>query len=199
MKTPFGFAITAATAQWVESIWNWWVENWAIRSSACSLAQTANSFACSRLLASLTRSTRALHCAHLLAHSLAPELMGKRFLSIKRTRWLHTIPSHCAVIASQDGGIHSIGSFNPPVRPSFRPSFFPSVHLSVCPSIHPSALRFYHQKRYFLITEINGKWVIQTHTRARAHAATCLHAQVYIWNADVYDAINWNAYIIPWL
>ena len=54
------------------------------------------------------RFAHVLHSrAHLLAHSLAPELMGKRFLSIKRTRWLHTIPSHCAVIASQDGGIHS--------------------------------------------------------------------------------------------
>ena len=34
--------------------------------------------------------------------------------------------------------------------------------------IKKSVVRFYHQKRYFLITEINGKWVIQTHTHARA-------------------------------
>ena len=61
MKTPFGFAITAATAQWVESIWNWWVENWAIRSSACSLAQTAHSFAWSTLLTS-TALIRSLAC-----------------------------------------------------------------------------------------------------------------------------------------
>ena len=31
----------------------------------------------------------------------------------------------------------------------------------------------YHQKRYFLITEINGKWVIQTHTRARMKPRVC--------------------------
>ena len=31
----------------------------------------------------------------------------------------------------------------------------------------------YHQKRYFLIAEINGKWVIQTHTHT--HARACNH------------------------
>ena len=64
---------------------------------------------------------------------------------------------------------------------SSRPSFFPSVLLSVRPSvrpsIHPSALRFYHQKRYFLITDINGKWVIQTHIRARARACNHVFAR----------------------
>ena len=43
-------------AQWVEWLWNWRVENWAICSSACSFARTAHPFACSALFASLARS-----------------------------------------------------------------------------------------------------------------------------------------------
>ena len=44
-----------------------------------SFARNGHSFACSALLASLARSA-ALICS--LAHSLVPELMGKKFLSI---------------------------------------------------------------------------------------------------------------------
>ena len=53
------------------------------------------------------------------------------------------------------------------------------------------------QKRYFLITEINGKWMIHTHSHV--YATTCLHSQVHIQNNFVYDAINRNAYTIALL
>ena len=51
-------------------LWNERVEHWAIRSSARSFAHTAHSFACSTLLASITRSTALiLLLARLLSHS----------------------------------------------------------------------------------------------------------------------------------
>ena len=45
------------------------------------------------------------------------------------------------------------------VCPSVRPSICPSIH----PSIHASigSAFFCHPKSYFLITEINGKWVMR--------------------------------------
>ena len=46
-----------------------------------------------RSLAPLTHSL-APHCS--VAHSLAPELMGKKFLSIKATRRFHTFSTHSA-------------------------------------------------------------------------------------------------------
>ena len=56
------------------------IENWAIRSSARSFARTTHSFSRSALLALLARSAALIRS---LAHSLAPELMGKRFMSLK--------------------------------------------------------------------------------------------------------------------
>ena len=50
------FKPRCSSAQWVEWLWNWRVEYWAIRPSVCSVARTAYSFACSALLALLTRS-----------------------------------------------------------------------------------------------------------------------------------------------
>ena len=58
------------SARWVERLWNRRVEYWANHSSAHSFAHTA--------------------------HSLAPELMGKRFLSMKWTRRFHTVSTYCA-------------------------------------------------------------------------------------------------------
>ena len=46
----------APNQQWVEWLRNWYVEYWVIRSSICSFARSAHSFACSALLASLARS-----------------------------------------------------------------------------------------------------------------------------------------------
>ena len=45
-----------------------------------------------------------------LAHSLAPELMGKRFMSMNWMRQFHTVSDHCA-------------SVGPSIRPSIRPVF----------------------------------------------------------------------------
>ena len=61
----------------------------AISSSAYSFARTAHSFA---------HFAPAIRSAHSLAHSLDPELMGKRSLSIQRTRQLHSLnPLHGAL------------------------------------------------------------------------------------------------------
>ena len=76
------------SAQWVDWLWNRRVEYWAIRSSVPSFARTAHSFACSALIASSARSAQ---------HSLTPELMGKRLMSMHWTRRFHTDSTHCAV------------------------------------------------------------------------------------------------------
>ena len=48
---------TQNVVQWVEWLWNRRVEHWAIHSSTCSFARTAQLFACSALPALLVRST----------------------------------------------------------------------------------------------------------------------------------------------
>ena len=63
-------------------IWNRCIEYWANHFSICWFARTAVSFACSARLALLACSTAFIF---LLAHSLNPELMEKRYLSSK---WL---------------------------------------------------------------------------------------------------------------
>ena len=60
------------SAQWVEWLWNRRVEYWVIRSSVCSFARTAHSFAWSALLASLARSAALIHLfARSFTHSLS--------------------------------------------------------------------------------------------------------------------------------
>ena len=81
-------------AQWVEWLWNWCVGYWAIRSSARSFARTADSFAWIALLASLARST-ALICS--LTHSLAPELMETKNMSMNWTCRFDTVSTDSAV------------------------------------------------------------------------------------------------------
>ena len=84
-------------AEWLP---NWRVKYWAIRSSVRSFARTAHSFACSALLASLARSAALIRS---LARSLTPELMGKRFLSMKWTRRFHTFSTLCASLHHRVG------------------------------------------------------------------------------------------------
>ena len=94
-------AQSEASAKWLEWLWNWRVEYWAIRSSA----RTAHSFACSALLASLMRFAALIS---ILARSLARKLMGKRFLSMKWTRQFHNISTQCGAFSciSKQGRIH---------------------------------------------------------------------------------------------
>ena len=56
-------------AQWVEWLWNWPVEHWAIRSSACLFARTTHSFAYSAPHCSLHSRAVLRSFAHSLAHS----------------------------------------------------------------------------------------------------------------------------------
>ena len=53
-----------------------------------------HAFACSTLPTTLTHST-ALICS--LAHSLSPEFMGKKCLSMMWRRPFHTVSTHCAL------------------------------------------------------------------------------------------------------
>ena len=78
----------STSSQWVGWLCNRHLEYRALHSSVRSFARTAHSFACSALLASLPRFSVLIH---LIAHSLTPELMGKRFLSLEWTRRFHTI------------------------------------------------------------------------------------------------------------
>ena len=57
---------------------------WATRSSVCSFAQTAHSFACPTLLASLERSAALIRS---LACLLTPELVGKWMIRYLKMSW----------------------------------------------------------------------------------------------------------------
>ena len=76
-----------APAHWVEGLRNRRVEHRAIQLSACSLTR-----------ATLIRLLHTARFARVLrrAHSLAPELIGERFLSMKYTRRFHTVSTHSA-------------------------------------------------------------------------------------------------------
>ena len=67
------------------------LKSWATRSSVCSFACTAHSFACSGLLASLAPYA-------VLARSLARSLLRlwESFFCMKRARRSHTNTTHCA-------------------------------------------------------------------------------------------------------
>ena len=70
------------SARWVDWIWYRSVEHWAIRSSVCSFRRTAHSFATLRTAS----FSRALRCADSLAptaHSLALNLMGKKYFFLR--------------------------------------------------------------------------------------------------------------------
>ena len=77
---------------WVLMGWNQRVKIWVIHSSTGSFVRTAHSFTCSTRLTSLARSA-VLIClfARSCAHTLAPELAGKRFISMN---WFHTVSTH---------------------------------------------------------------------------------------------------------
>ena len=110
-----GVSICRSIPQLVEWLWNQHAEHWAIRSSVRSLDCTANSFACSALLASLARSAALIHAlVRSLTHLLSSSWESDLCLCIERVDlcwWIEWVV---------------FIKFHPTVRPSVGPCGTPS-------------------------------------------------------------------------